>query len=277
MRKSYIGWWIAAAFCLFCGVNTVNSGTYYSGDSFTVGLFGLLAIVFFFAGYSRYKAYKEYQHDRAVRNKFYQSQNQNQQEPMQYIKVTHHVVEEQDGPDSEQAENTMQEPDSTSDILRKAREKREAVEAEKAKKREGTVRREFSVAGVSRHQDVIRNAGYLNDEYSLSIKRLEEDGLLYDDIPKYLFDDLTLTLELDPENEVDPNAVKVFLNGEHVGFIPADDAEYVHDMIEADRIADLEGRIVGGPLKRYDDAEEKMEKVDLSFGIRIDLFIRKGR
>ena len=258
MRKSYIGWWIAAGFCLLCGVNAVNSFS----DSFTVGLFGLLAIVFFFAGYSRYKAYKEYQHDRAVRNEFYQNQAMKQQEPPeQYLKVTHYIMEDQDDPDEEPAEPAVPKPEAVPN------------------KREGTVMREFSVAGVSRHQDVIRNVGYLNDEYSLSVKRLREEGLLDQDIPKYLFDGvlLNISLELDSENEVDPNAVKVLLNGEHVGFIPADDAEYVHDMIEADRIVDADARIVGGPFKRYDEDEGEMEKVDLFFGIRLDLYIRKGR
>lgn len=278
MRKSYIGWWIAAGFFLLCGVTSANAGSYYGDNSFSVGLFGLLAIVLFFSGYSRYKAYKEYQQDRAIRNQFYESQKQSvPDDPTQYVRVTHSGYEGTKTADGGPAETPEAKPDSTAEILRKAREAREAAEKEREQKREGTVMREFSVAGVSLHQDVIRNAGYLNDEYSLSVKRLEEDGLLYDDIPKYLFDGFSLSLELEPDNEVDPNAVKVLLNDEHVGYIPADDAEYVHDMMEADRIADMDGRIVGGPLKRYDEEEEKMEKVDLSFGIRIDLYIRKGR
>ena len=269
MRKTYIGWWIAAGVFFLMAMESVYQGNFnpYVDTTMQTGLYGLFAIILGFSGYSRYKAYKEYQHDRAVRNQFYESNQNIAGNQTQFVKVTHFVVDEPEIQDAETREV------ETKEAERLPEPEKETTE----KKREGTVKREFSVAGVSRHQDVFEKAGYLNDEYSLSVKRLEEEGLLYDDIPKYNFGTVDLRLELDPDNEVDPNAVKVFLNDEHVGFIPAEDAEYVHDMMEADRIADMDGRIVGGPLKRYDEIEEKMVKVDLTFGIRIDLYVRKGR
>ena len=274
MRKSYIGWWIAAGFCLLCAVNSVNTGYYYGDNSYTVGLFGLLAIIFFFSGHSRYRAYKEYQHDREVRNQFYQSQNQNvSSDPTRFVRVTHSEYKPKT-PEPTPAHSTTE---TTADQRAVERQTMKSEKEEKEKKREGCVKREFSVAGVSRHQEVFREIGYLNEEYTLSKSRLEEDGLLYEDIPKYIVDTFKLELELDPDNEVDPNAVKVLMDGKHVGYIPADDAEYVHTMIEEDRIADMDAKVVGGPLKRYNDETDKMEKVDLTFGIRLYLYVRKGR
>jgi hypothetical protein len=69
MRKSYIGWWIASAFCFMC---LYNSYGYGAGDDFTVGLFFLLGCLFLYLGFRRHKEYKEYQEDRRIRNELYQ-------------------------------------------------------------------------------------------------------------------------------------------------------------------------------------------------------------
>lgn len=264
MRKSYIGWWIASAFCFMC---LYNSYGYGPGDDFTVGLFFLLGALFLYLGFRRHKEYKEYQEDRRMQKEIYQKLTEEPQ-----------VVQRSAG--SEPSANAA--PGMTvmtADMKRREEERkaREEAQNEISRKREGTVKREFSVAGVSRHQEVFRKAGYRNEEYSLSKKRIVEEGLDGEDIPQYLFDTIDIGLELEPENEHDPNAVKVLLNGEHIGYIPADDAEYVHDMMEDDRIADIDAKIVGGPLKRYDPDNDEIEKVDLTFGMRLYLFIRQGR
>lgn len=264
MRKSYIGWWIASAFCFMC---LYNSYGYGPGDDFTVGLFFLLGALFLYLGFRRHKEYKEYQEDRRMQKEIYQKLTEEPQ-----------VVQRSAG----SAPSTNAAPGMTvmtADMKRREEERkaREEAQNEISRKREGTVKREFSVAGVSRHQEVFRKAGYRNEEYSLSKKRIVEEGLDGEDIPQYLFDTIDIGLELEPENEHDPNAVKVLLNGEHIGYIPADDAEYVHDMMEDDRIADIDAKIVGGPLKRYDPDNDEIEKVDLTFGMRLYLFIRQGR
>lgn len=78
MRKSYIGWWAASAW-FFIGsitglLNAINSD-YYSDLVSTpfVGLPFLLALLFLFIGYRRWKEYQEYQEDRRIRNEYYKS------------------------------------------------------------------------------------------------------------------------------------------------------------------------------------------------------------
>lgn len=145
---------------------------------------------------------------------------------------------------------------------------------EKIKKRKNVSMQEFSVAGVSRHQDLFPKNGFLNDDYFLPDDQLMEKGIRQYSIPKYGFSNVDLSIEHDLYNEHDPNAIKVFLNGEHAGFIRTEDAEHVLDLMFIGAIADVDGRIVGGPAKRYNPKTGKIEKVDLYFGIRLYLFIR---
>ena len=147
---------------------------------------------------------------------------------------------------------------------------------EKIMRRKNVFMREFSVAGVSRHQDLFTKYGYLNDDYFLSDKQLKENGIREHSIPKYGFGNLDLSIKPDPDNEFDPNAIKVYLGGEHVGFIRSEDTEYIHDMMEEDRIADVDGRIIGGPAKRYDPISNQIKTVDQYFGIRLYVFIRNN-
>ena len=146
---------------------------------------------------------------------------------------------------------------------------------EKIKKRKNVVMKEFPVAGVSRHQDLFPKNGFLNDDYFLPDDQLMEKGIRQYSIPKYGFDNLDLSIEHDLYNKYDPNAIKVFLGGEHVGFIRAEDAEYVLNLMFIDAIADVDGRIVGGPAKQYNPEKGRIEEVDYNFGIRLYLFIRK--
>lgn len=275
MRKSYIGWWIASAFCFMC---LYNSYGYGAGDDFTVGLFFLLGCLFLYLGFRRHKEYKEYQEDRRIRNELYQKLKE---DPRMVQSVPSSAPARSAEPSMTVMTADMKRREEERAARQKkmddARREREEKERATAKKREGTVMREFSVAGVSTRQDVFKKAGYRNDEYSLSKKRIIDEGLEDVDIPQYEFGTVHIGLELEPENEHDPNAVKVLLNDEQIGYIPADDSEYVHDMMEDDRIADIDAKIVGGPLKRYNSDTDEIEKVDLYFGMRLFLYVKQGR
>ena len=146
---------------------------------------------------------------------------------------------------------------------------------EKIKKRQNVVMREFTVAGVSRHQDLFPKNGFLNDDYFLPADQLMEKGIRQYSIPKYGFGNLDLSIEHDLYNIYDPNAIKVFLNGEHAGYIRTEDAEYVLNLMFIGAIADVDGRIVGGPAKHYNPEKGRIEEVNYNFGIRLYLFIRK--
>lgn len=152
------------------------------------------------------------------------------------------------------------------------RKEQERQQAEITSRRAGTISQEFAAAGVMKHQNIFRKYGDLNPDYNMTKKEFEEN-YCYDDVYKYDFVGVSVDLEREPDNPVDPNAVKVLMEGELIGYIPKETAPHVAWLMDNDRIVDCEVRVVGGPLKRFDPAEETIEKVPLNFGVRITLYV----
>lgn len=65
------------------------------------------------------------------------------------------------------------------------------------------------------------------------------------------FDILDCDLIPEPENEHDPNAIKVVVNGRHIGYVPADLCIEVRKLLSIEKIAYI---TVGGTAE--DDADE---------------------
>lgn len=149
---------------------------------------------------------------------------------------------------------------------------RAAKEADAVARRAGTVEEEFPGVGVMRWQKVFRKHGEEDPDYRLSKQELAESGITYD-VFQYSFDDVSFSLEREPDNEHDPNAVKILMNGDMIGYIPSDDAPHVAHLIDNDLIVDIDGYVVGGPLLRYDPLDDTFEKVPLYFGVRILIYV----
>ena len=81
MRKSYIGWWTAAAWFFFGSCNALYAKAHarYSDmvPSSLITTTFILTCLFAFIGYRRWKEYQEYQEDRRIRNEFYKSNTVN--------------------------------------------------------------------------------------------------------------------------------------------------------------------------------------------------------
>lgn len=78
MRKSYIGWWIASAWALFIYARMMLEYHFYPSPEDAVSkpivsCLIIVAIIFFYIGYSKFHEYKEYQEDRKIKNDFYKS------------------------------------------------------------------------------------------------------------------------------------------------------------------------------------------------------------
>ena len=59
----------------------------------------------------------------------------------------------------------------------------------------------------------------------------------------------TLRLERDMQNPHDPNAIKVMMNGAHVGYITAQGTARVKEYLESGNIESITGKITGGPVR----------------------------
>ena len=104
MRKSYIGWWAAAAWFFFGSCNALYAKAHarYSDmvPSSLITTTFILACLFVFIGYRRWKEYQEYQEDRRIRNEFYKSNtvnSGNSADPTSAEKATERVIRMQAG------------------------------------------------------------------------------------------------------------------------------------------------------------------------------------
>ena len=146
----------------------------------------------------------------------------------------------------------------------------------------------FRVAGVTKYKKAAKEACNLIAEdngipeyakyYSnLSTKELREELEEYG-LKVFKYQDLDFfNIELVPEvdNKYDPNAIKVLIFNNHVGYVPATVAKTIRryfDNKKYDFV--IEGEIKGGPYKEWDDLNDKViTNNDLDIGFEIYLSV----
>lgn len=135
------------------------------------------------------------------------------------------------------------------------------------------------IAGTNYHQDTLQAMGEMNPDYNLTkrelVKRWPEGVTVYE----YKFQPKKAELVPEPENPHDPKAIKVIIDGQHVGYIKAGSCAHIHRLLREDRIQSIEPKIVGGKYKAlctYDADARKVEDYELEkgsspFGVRLDI------
>lgn len=139
----------------------------------------------------------------------------------------------------------------------------------------------FRVAGVTKdgRQSIIK-------KMVKDWKEFNEDDI-YDGLKNSEIEDYGKVYEVDienwgkidlipePDNEYDPNAIKV-VHEEFgmLGYVPADETEKVKEIIKNDY--KLNWKIVGGNYKYYDDYEDKLKIETLTYGIEIRLIFEEA-
>ena len=141
------------------------------------------------------------------------------------------------------------------------------------------VKEEYSVAGVAHRQHDIADLLLINPDYQMSKNKLIDAGYAGQTIYKFKLTEMNATLQPEPENIHDPNAVKVMIAGVHVGYIPAVNAPIVKRQLEAGRITEVVATIGGGPTKSLDEifnsTDYKLVKKDLPVWIQLDVIREK--
>lgn len=137
---------------------------------------------------------------------------------------------------------------------------------------------ETKVAGVNYHQNNVKSAlksiieennflepydGYKKSDFEESLEP----------VYKYSgYDTSNVTLEAEPDNEFDSNAIKVLIDDGLVGYLPKDIAAKMVNYVSDSRY-DIKPRVevVGGPYKEFDIIEDKLisKKDDFNFLINI--------
>lgn len=146
----------------------------------------------------------------------------------------------------------------------------------------------FRVAGVTKYKKAVKEACNLIAEdngipeyakyYSnLSTKELREELEEYG-MKVFKYQDLDFfNIELVPEvdNKYDPNAIKVLIFNNHVGYVPATVAKTIRKYFDNKKYNFvIEGEIKGGPYKEWDDLNDKViTNNDLDIGFEIYLSV----
>lgn len=140
-----------------------------------------------------------------------------------------------------------------------------------------------NIAGTSYRQATIKSLGLENDCYTWTKKELVEYGMEDENIYQLEFEPDKVELIEEPDNEHDPNAIKVIIDGEHVGYIKKGSCSHVKKLIHEDKIAKISAEIHGGKYKRvvseYDYEKNKdvatLEKGETNFFVSIYIHIKE--
>lgn len=142
----------------------------------------------------------------------------------------------------------------------------------------------YRVAGVTNYVDNIMRLSSENEDYSLSKRELVEDGQIEEKIWKYEFYPRKVELVPEPDNQYDPDAVKVIVDGEPVGYIKRGSCKHVLNLLANDGIASITCQIGGGPYKYisedYDDDLDKevytMDREETNFFVHLKITEKKN-
>lgn len=105
------------------------------------------------------------------------------------------------------------------------------------------------VAGTSFRLDAIHSMGVNNFDYDKSKRELIEDGLVGERIWRTDYFPRATTLQPEPDNPEDPKAIKVVVDGVHIGYIKAGSCAHIHKATREGRIESVKCEIKGGKYK----------------------------
>lgn len=140
----------------------------------------------------------------------------------------------------------------------------------------------FKVTGVAHYEKNVRALGDKNDDYRLSKRAMVEIGLEETRVWEYDFCPIKVELVPEPDNPHDPKAVKVVVDGLHVGYIKAGSCSRVLRMLAEDRIQKIDVKVGGGRYKylavdyNEDGTEEyDLEQHELPFYVHLSIIEKK--
>lgn len=132
-----------------------------------------------------------------------------------------------------------------------------------------------NIAGVSFRQKEIKSLGEKNDYYSMSKRELVDECMYDEDIYQLEFSPSSVELVEEPENEYDPNAIKVIVDCVHVGYIKKGSCSHIKKLLHENRILNITADIHGGKYKRISceyDFDSDKDTYELETG-ETDFFV----
>ena len=136
------------------------------------------------------------------------------------------------------------------------------------------------VAGTSYRQEAIVSLGMKNPDFAKTKKALQAEGLTDEWIYEYEFAPRNVELQPEPDNPHDPKAIKVVVDGTHIGYIKAGSCAHIHKLLREDRILKTTCLIGGGKSKEIvedeDDGRYVLEQDEIGFYARITITTKEA-
>ena len=118
-------------------------------------------------------------------------------------------------------------------------------------------KQKHKIAGVAHYESNIMKLAKKNPAYSYTKKEIVAKKLCCEYLYEYIFAPKITELLPDPTNPQDPNAIKVIIDGQHVGYIKAGSCARILKLIKEERIAGIESNISGGKFQNlWSDGKE---------------------
>lgn len=134
------------------------------------------------------------------------------------------------------------------------------------------------VAGTSYHINEIMSLAFENSDYNLSKKEMIEQSLIDEKVFQYTFSPIKTELIPEPTNAHDPNAVKVIVDGSHVGYIKSGSCSHIKKLLQSGIDLKITSDFFGGNYKLVtedydDDGNERysLEKDSYDFSIKVTI------
>lgn len=129
------------------------------------------------------------------------------------------------------------------------------------------------VAGINYRTNVVKALAVENPDYWKTKKQLIAAGLVDLSVYEYNFDPMKAELVPEPDNPHDPKAIKVIVEGQHIGYIKSGSCAHVHKLLQAGQIARVTCQIGGGRYKYLaqdeDDGTYTLESDESPFSAKI--------
>ena len=116
------------------------------------------------------------------------------------------------------------------------------------------------VVGLDHRKANVMKLAKENPTYKLDKAVILKKGMVDTCIHKYTFTDGPTELVQEPDNPHDPNAIKVVVAGQHIGYIKAGSCAHLNKVINDGRVEKILCRIYGGPYKgAFQDYDETLD------------------
>lgn len=136
------------------------------------------------------------------------------------------------------------------------------------------------IAGTTYHLDAIMELAEDNPDYGMTQREIIDSGMEEQRIYQYTFPDGPVELVDEPDNEQDPNAIKVLVAGQHIGYIKRGSTKRIHKLQRSGRVLGVTAEIYGGRYKIVRCVEEyqmqryEMDRDESLYGAAIEILVR---